>query len=213
MRTLFFIALALAALCFALWQRARTRRTLRRLDEILAQAADGGFTAERFDETRLSALEARFAQYLSASACSARRVREEKDAVKTLIGDVAHQTRTPLANIRLYTQLLAEQPLNDQDRACAAALDAQTEKLQSLLEALVKTSRLETGALALVLTLAAAPAMRSALEELFWFLTYRFTLWPVLAAAPVFAALGIAIPALCSRREAKRSIVERLRQE
>lgn len=68
-------------------------------------------------------------------------------------------------------------------------------------------------ALALVLTLAAAPAMRSALEELFWFLTYRFTLWPVLAAAPVFAALGIAIPALCSRREAKRSIVERLRQE
>ena len=68
-------------------------------------------------------------------------------------------------------------------------------------------------ALALVLTLAAAPAMRSALEELFWFLTYRFTLWPVLAAAPVFAALGIAIPAPCSRREAKRSIVERLRQE
>ena len=165
MRTLFFIALALAALCFALWQRARTRRTLRRLDEMLAQAADGGFTAERFDETRLSALEARSAQYLSASACSARRVREEKDAVKTLIGDVAHQTRTPLANIRLYTQLLAEQPLNEQGRACAAALDAQTEKLQSLLEALVKTSRLET--LALVLTLAAAPAMRSALEELF----------------------------------------------
>lgn len=68
-------------------------------------------------------------------------------------------------------------------------------------------------ALALVLTLAAAPAMRSALESLFWFLTYRFPLWPVLAAAPVFAALGIAIPALCSRREAKRSIVERLRQE
>lgn len=68
-------------------------------------------------------------------------------------------------------------------------------------------------ALALVLTLAAAPAMRSALESLFCFLTYRFTLWPVLAAAPVFAALGIAIPALCSRREAKRSIVERLRQE
>ena len=68
-------------------------------------------------------------------------------------------------------------------------------------------------ALALVLTLAAAPAMRSALEELFWFLTYRFTLWPVLAAAPVLAALGIAISALCSRREAKHSIVERLRQE
>lgn len=166
MRELFFIALALAALCFALWQRARTRRTLRRLDEMLTQAADGGFTAERFDETRLSALEARFAQYLSASASSARRVREEKDAVKTLIGDVAHQTRTPMANIRLYTQLLAEQPLNEQGRACAAALDAQTEKLQSLLEALVKTSRLETGVLALRPEPSAlGPAVRRAAEQ------------------------------------------------
>ena len=149
MREVLLILLALAALCFALWQRVKTRRTLRRLEEMLSQAISGTFAARRFDESQLSATEARFAQYLSASAISARRVREEEDAVKALIGDISHQVRTPLANIRLYTQLLAEQPLNERGRTCVGALDAQAEKLQALLEALVKTSRLETGVLAL----------------------------------------------------------------
>ena len=149
MREILLIVLALAALGFALRQRAVTWRTLRRLDEMLAQAMDGTFTAQQFDESQLSAIETRFAQYLSASAISARRVQEEKEAVKALTGDISHQVRTPLANIRLYTQLLAEQPLNAQGRTCVNALDAQAEKLQALLEALVKTSRLETGVLAL----------------------------------------------------------------
>ena len=149
MRDTLLILLALSAFCFALWHRVKTRRTLRRLDEMLAQAMNGTFAARQFDESQLSATEARFAQYLSASAISARQVQVEKDAVKELIGDISHQVRTPLANIRLYTQLLAEQPLNEQGRTCVNALDTQAEKLQALLEALVKISRLETGVLAL----------------------------------------------------------------
>lgn len=154
MREVVLLALALAAVGCAVWQRIKTRRTLRRLDEMLTQAMDGGFSAERYDESMLSAVEARFARYLSASAISAARVREEKEAVQALIGDISHQTKTPLANIQLYAQLLSEQPLTEQGRVCVEALDGQTEKLQSLLDALVKTSRLETG----VLTLHPAPA-------------------------------------------------------
>ena len=112
MKEVLLILLALLALCFALWQRVRTRRTLRRLEKMLSQAINGTFAAEQFDESQLSAIEARFAQYLSASAISAQRVQGEKDAVKSLIGDISHQVRTPLSNVRLYTQLLAEQPLN-----------------------------------------------------------------------------------------------------
>lgn len=67
--------------------------------------------------------------------------------------------------------------------------------------------------LALLLTLLTAPAMNAVLSSLFWFLSYRFTLWPVLAAIPVFAALGSLIPVLSSHAEARHSIVERLRQE
>ena len=67
--------------------------------------------------------------------------------------------------------------------------------------------------LALLLTILTAPAMNAVLGNLFWFLSYRFTFWPVLAAFPVFAILGVLIPAFSGRMEAKHSIVERLRQE
>ena len=66
---------------------------------------------------------------------------------------------------------------------------------------------------ALLLTLLTAPAMNAVLGSLFWFLSYCFTLWPVLAAIPVFTALGSLIPVLSSHAEARHSIVERLRQE
>ena len=80
---------------------------------------------------------------------SERNVREQKDQISALISDISHQTKTPVANLQLYAQLLAEQPLTPRGKDCAAAISAQAEKLQTLIEALVKTSRLETGILAL----------------------------------------------------------------
>ena len=129
-----------------LWQRRHTRRTLERLNRMVDAAIRGNFTEDSFDETLLSALESKLAHYLAASTVSARRVAAEKEALKSLIGDISHQTKTPIANILLYTQLLTEQPGN---AACLEALDSQTRKLQSLIDALVKTSRLETGVIAL----------------------------------------------------------------
>ena len=76
-------------------------------------------------------------------------MREQKDQISALISDISHQTKTPVANLQLYAQLLAEQPLTPRGKDCAAAISAQAEKLQTLIEALVKTSRLETGILAL----------------------------------------------------------------
>lgn len=142
-------AVVLAALLVILWDRRRLRRTLRGLDRMLDEAIQGEFTESRFDESRLSAAESKLSHYLSASAISARNVAEEKDKIKTLIADISHQTKTPIANILLYTQLLEEQSLPEESRACVTALEDQTEKLRALIGALVKTSRLETGVLAL----------------------------------------------------------------
>lgn len=139
-------ALALAVVCYDRW---RTARTIRRLDEMLTAAMDGSFSEGSFDESRLSALESRLARYLTASTLSERNVRRQKDQISALISDISHQTRTPVANLQLYAQLLAEQPLTPQGKDCAAAISAQTDKLQALIEALVKTSRLETGTLSL----------------------------------------------------------------
>ncbi len=139
----------LMAAAVVLWDRWRLGRTLRGLDHMLDEAIRGGFTEKRFDESRLSAVETKLAHYLSLSAASVQSVAEEKDKIKTLIGDISHQTKTPIANVLLYAQLLEEQELSDEGRACAAALEEQARKLQSLIDALVKTSRLETGVLVL----------------------------------------------------------------
>lgn len=139
----------LAAIGIAVWTHLRARRMLDTLDKMLDEAIRGEFRESLYDESRLSALETRMAHYLSASAVSAKNLAEEKEKIKTLIGDISHQTKTPIANLLLYAQLLEEQDLPPESRDCAAALERQAEKLRFLIDALVKTSRLETGVLAM----------------------------------------------------------------
>ena len=141
-----FAASILLGCGIAFWYRRRTRRILENLSRMLDIAMLGDFTEDSFDESMLSALESKLAHYLAASTVSARSVQAEKDKLKALIGDISHQTKTPIANILLYTQLLSEQPGNT---ACLDVLEGQTKKLQSLIDALVKTSRLESGVIAL----------------------------------------------------------------
>ena len=140
------LLLALVVVAVDRWQ---TARTIRRLDDMLTAAMNGSFSEETFDESRLSSLESRLGRYLAASALSERNVRQQKDQISALISDISHQTKTPVANLQLYAQLLSEQPLTPQGKDCAAAISTQAEKLQTLIEALVKTSRLETGILTL----------------------------------------------------------------
>lgn len=141
-------AMALAFLALLFWSRLRTRRLLRRLERMLDEALRGEFRESAFDESLLSAVETKLAHYLSASSVSAGRLQEERDKISSLIADISHQTKTPVANVLLYAQLLKERAPED-CLPCAAALEEQARKLQSLIESLVKTSRLETGVLAL----------------------------------------------------------------
>ena len=139
----------LAAAGIALWTHLRSRRMLNTLDRMLDDAIRGDFQESLYDESRLSALETRMAHYLSSNTVSARNLAAEKDAIKTLIGDISHQTKTPIANLLLYAQLLEEQDLPPESRAYVSALEGQAEKLRFLIDALVKTSRLESGVLAM----------------------------------------------------------------
>lgn len=127
----------------------RTSRLLRRMDEMLTAAQTGDFLETRLDESRFSRLESRMYQYLISGASARRQVEAEKNAVKALVSDISHQTKTPLANVLLYTQLLAEdQTLSAQARAKVEAIGGQAEKLRFLIASLVKTSRLESGMVA-----------------------------------------------------------------
>ncbi len=138
-------AAIIGALITAFFYHRKTRRLVDSLDAMLNSAIDGEFSESVFDESRLSALEAKMAHFLSSCAVTAKNLGEEKDKIKSLISDISHQTKTPIANILLYSQLLAEHDLPDDCAVCVKALSAQAEKLDFLIGALVKTSRLEAG--------------------------------------------------------------------
>ena len=125
------IAAVTAAVAVIVWDRRKSRRLLNRLDEMLDKAITQGFTEEDYDESLLSAVENKLARYLAASTVSARNLQTEKDAVKTLVAAISHQTKTPLSNILLYAQLLSEQQLPEESRRCVTALQSQSEKLQA----------------------------------------------------------------------------------
>lgn len=123
----------------------KTGKTIDRLNRMIDNAIDGKPIENGFDESKMSALETKLAHYLAANSATKEQLAEEKVNINQLISDISHQTKTPLANILLYTQLLSESELSQQDKNCVFALGKQAEKLNFLISSLVKTSRLETG--------------------------------------------------------------------
>ena len=106
-----------------------TNRIVARLDEMLTDAIDGAFTESCYDETELSRLEGKFRQYLTG--------------IKELVTNISHQTKTPLANICLYTQLL-EEISDEKTLPYVRQIRLQAEKLEFLIQTLTKISRLES---------------------------------------------------------------------
>ena len=64
----------------------------------------------------------------------------------------------------------------------------------------------------LALTGLIGPLVGNAMENLFWFYEYHFTLSAIWITAPVFLLLGAALPAAVYRSVSKKTIVERLRE-
>lgn len=144
----YFVIILLAAgsvLAAAFFFRHRQKQVMDGLSDMLEAAINGTFSETTFDESRQSSLENRLAQYLAASELSVRSIDAEREKIKELIADISHQTRTPLSNILLYTELLEEEPLGEAAQDSVKKLRQQSEKLQFLMDALVKLSRLETG--------------------------------------------------------------------
>lgn len=71
---------------------------------------------------------------------------EEKKQIKELISDISHQTKTPVANMKIYLEILENEDMDAADRKeFLQKLGKQTEKLDFLFQSMVKMSRLETG--------------------------------------------------------------------
>lgn len=139
-------AIAATAIAGYFWHRyyaAKERQLLYRLEQMVRDARQGRFCRSEISENEISALENDFQLFLDDSLKSEKDQQRQKDLVQELISDIAHQTLTPVANLKLYAQLLKEAdtghaPLTD-------TLAGQADKLDFLIQSLVKLSRMEQG--------------------------------------------------------------------
>ena len=73
-----------------------------------------------------------------------RKIENEKENVKSLVTDISHQLKTPLANVELYNTLLAEEGISDEERLEFLETEGTAiEKLKMLIDSLINISRLE----------------------------------------------------------------------
>lgn len=121
------------------------RNEYKALNKMLDQAISGEFVEDSFDERELSKLQTKFKRYLACSSMSEKKLHEEKDKLKELITDISHQTKTPLTNIVMYSELLHEIAGDDVIKEYANEICSHSRKLEELINALIKMSRLETG--------------------------------------------------------------------
>jgi signal transduction histidine kinase len=124
---------------------AHDKKLLQKLDAMLDEAIAGTFRAQSFDESLLSKIESKMLRFLEQSRLKREQIEGEKERVSSFISDISHQTKTPISNVTLYAQLLAEQDLNDEQKKLVEQISSSSEKLNFLIQLLVKTSRLESG--------------------------------------------------------------------
>lgn len=101
-------------------------------------------------ETQLARIRHRLARLYQIMQENRRKVDEERQELQSLVSDISHQVKTPVSNLKMVTDTLLTKPVTDQERVdFLQGIRSQTDKLDFLFQALVKTSRLETGAIQL----------------------------------------------------------------
>lgn len=138
-----FLAVAAAA-GVILWYRKTVKRMMQTVLDRINEAIAGNYSQTIYDESMMSAIEERLNQFLTISTETKQITAKERDTIKSLVSDISHQTRIPLSNILLYSQILQERKdLPQEITGIVNQIQNQADKLDFLIKALVKSSYLE----------------------------------------------------------------------
>ena len=116
------------------------RNELGELSDYIDKALDGNLEITEFDENELSKIKSKLIKFLYANQVKEKKINTEKNKTKDLIADISHQTKTPIANLSLYISLLEDDPKDEYLEIIKYELN----KLNFLIQNLVKSSRLES---------------------------------------------------------------------
>ena len=101
-------------------------------------------------ETLLSRISHRLERLYNVMQKTRHTAEVEKEELQSLVSDISHQTKTPIANLKLINDTMLTRPLTEEKRReFLQATGTQLDKLDFLIQGMVKTSRLETGVISL----------------------------------------------------------------
>lgn len=101
-------------------------------------------------ETLLSRISHRLERLYNVMQKTRHMAEGEKEELQSLVSDISHQTKTPIANLKLINDTMLTRPLTEEKRKeFLQATGTQLDKLDFLIQGMVKTSRLETGVITL----------------------------------------------------------------
>ena len=150
---------ALLTACALVWLFLLTLLFAKRLSQFtsdLCQTMDsmitGGEEPARAEdrETIFARISYRLSRLYGILQENRRKVDEERRELQTLVSDISHQVKTPVANLKMVTDTLLAKPVTEQERRdFLQGIRSQTDKLEFLVQSMGKASRLETGAITL----------------------------------------------------------------
>lgn len=153
------LAGSLLTACALFWMFLLTLFFAKRLSQFtsdLCQTMDsmisGGEEPARAEdrETIFARISYRLSRLYGILQENRRKVDEERRELQTLVSDISHQVKTPVANLKMVTDTLLAKPVTEQERRdFLHGIRSQTDKLEFLFQSLVRTSRLEIGTIRL----------------------------------------------------------------
>lgn len=106
------------------------------------------------DEGDLAILGLQFNQMSKRLQITLKQLTDEKDRLKQLIADVSHQLKTPLSSIKMFNELILDQKVEDKyiQIQFLEKSKVQLERMEWLIQTMLKISRLEIGVYPLQMT-------------------------------------------------------------
>ena len=125
-----------------------TRELCQAMDQMIRGSGEPVRAVDR--ETLFARISYRLSRLYGIMQENRRKVDEERQELQMLVSDVSHQVKTPVSNLKMVTDTLLSKPVTEEEQLeFLKGIRNQTDKLEFLFQALVKTSRLETGAIRL----------------------------------------------------------------
>lgn len=137
------------------WAALQRHQIVRFADDICetVDAAIAGREPEilrPYDDSLTSKVQDRLVQYHDIMREERLQSQRDRQTLQSLISDISHQVKTPVANMKLYAGILKRQDIPEEKRLqFSDSMEAQINKLDFLMQSLIKISRLETGTFAL----------------------------------------------------------------